>query len=208
MNCILFYVHDPMCSWCWAFKPALTELNAQLPESVHLQRVLGGLAPDSDVPMPLPMQEMLQQTWQRIQSVVPGTIFNFEFWTSNQPRRSTWPACRAVLAAARQGAELEVPMISAIQHAYYQEARNPSDTDTLVAIAREVGCDTRQFSDELHSDAVHIALQQQLQLARQLGISGFPGLVLQDTQGHLHEVIVDYSQPQRMLDQIDRASAA
>jgi putative protein-disulfide isomerase len=77
-----------------------------------------------------------------------------------------------------------------------------------VAIAREVGCDTRQFSDELHSDAVHIALQQQLQLARQLGISGFPGLVLQDTQGHLHEVIVDYSQPQRMLDQIDRASAA
>ena len=73
MNCTLFYVHDPMCSWCWAFKPALTELHAPLPESVRLQRVLGGLAPDSDVPMPLQMQQVMQQTWQQIQSVVQGT---------------------------------------------------------------------------------------------------------------------------------------
>jgi len=41
--------------------------------------VLGGLAPDSDQPMPEQMQRYLQQTWQRFQQVVPGTRFNFDF---------------------------------------------------------------------------------------------------------------------------------
>ena len=32
-------------------------------------------------------------------------------------------------------------MISAIQHAYYLQARNPSNADTLIALAAEIGLD-------------------------------------------------------------------
>jgi hypothetical protein len=48
----LVYVHDPMCSWCWGFDPVLRELVSSLPEGVAVRRLLGGLAPDSDEPMP------------------------------------------------------------------------------------------------------------------------------------------------------------
>ena len=44
----LFYIHDPMCSWSYGFKPTLKQLLADLPGNIQVKRVLGGLATDSD----------------------------------------------------------------------------------------------------------------------------------------------------------------
>ena len=49
---ILFYVHDPMCSWCWAFAPTWAEIKQNLPEHIKVRYLLGGLASDSNEPMP------------------------------------------------------------------------------------------------------------------------------------------------------------
>ena len=114
-----------MCSWCWGFKPQWHKLQEALPDTVTTQYVLGGLAPDTNDPMPEPMQQMLQQTWHQIAQSIPGTQFNHEFWSLNTPRRSTYPACRAVLAARVQNAAFEEPMITSIQEAYYLHAQNP-----------------------------------------------------------------------------------
>jgi putative protein-disulfide isomerase len=116
-----------MCSWCWAFRPALQKIEAELPDGVELIRILGGLAADTDHPMPEAMREKLQEIWRTIQEKVPGTEFNFQYWEVCTPRRSTYRACRAVIAANLQG-NWGAAMIEAIQRANYLEARNPSDT--------------------------------------------------------------------------------
>ncbi len=208
MNGTLYYVHDPMCSWCWGFKPALDELLNNLPQTVTVKRVLGGLAPDSDAPMPESMQQMLQQTWQQIQTRIPGTEFNFDFWTENRPMRSTWPSCRAVLAAARQNPDFEIPMISAIQEAYYLQARNPSETSTLVALAGDVGCDTAQFEDYLHSDAARAELDSHRRTAHHLGAQGFPSLIFANDRNDAYAIAVDYNRAASMIDQIETANVA
>ena len=53
---ILYYVHDPMCSWCWGFRETWQLVLQQLPKKVHTYYLLGGLAQDSDEPMPKEMQ--------------------------------------------------------------------------------------------------------------------------------------------------------
>ena len=135
MSKILVYVHDPMCSWCWGFEPTRHAIVAGLPADTRVWRLLGGLAPDSEQPMPEPMRAALQQTWRRIEEMIPGTRFNFDFWTNNTPRRSTYPANRAVIAARLQGEACDSKMTGAIQRAYYLEARNPSDDSTLASRA-------------------------------------------------------------------------
>ena len=57
----LYYVHDPMCSWCWGYRPQWLKLKAALPEHVHVVSVLGGLAPDNHQPMPPGMREDLRE---------------------------------------------------------------------------------------------------------------------------------------------------
>jgi putative protein-disulfide isomerase len=176
----LYYVHDPMCSWCWAFRPVWTAITLGLPTHIEPRRLLGGLAPDTDAPMPEATRVFVQQNWRRIQEVVPGTEFNYDFWAQCKPRRSTYPACRAVIAAKNQGAHHEEPMILAIQQAYYQQARNPSDNETLIALASELGLDTVVFTADLNSTETKGRLLSEIEQGRRMGAHGFPSLILSD----------------------------
>ena len=202
-GCLLYYVHDPMCSWCWGFDPVLRELLAGLPESISVRRLLGGLAPDTDQPMPAAMRESIRAAWARIEQDVPGSVFNFDFWSHCEPRRSTYPACRAVIAARSQGEEFDPRMTRAIQRAYYLEARNPSDESTLIELADEIGLDTNRFTGALAADATHRRLLAEIALARRLKVDSFPSLVL-EAGGSSWQVPVDYKDSRSMLALVER----
>ena len=200
--CRLIYVHDPMCSWCWGFRPSFLALCEQLPQQLAVSHLLGGLAPDSDQAMPAQLQSKLQDTWRKIQTRIPGTRFNFDFWKECKPRRSTWPACRAVIATRGLEPALEPDMILAIQHAYYLEARNPSDTSTLVSLANDLGLDKTRFERLLDAPTTHDTLQQEISRARQMGADSFPSLRLQIDES-IWPVPVDYTSSDSMLDTIE-----
>ncbi len=175
---IVYYVHDPMCSWCWGFSKTWSEVCNALDGRFEIRYVLGGLAPDSCDPMPVSMQQMLKDTWRNIQLRIPGTEFNFDFWSQCQPRRSTYPACRAVLAARAQDPRSERVMISAIQHAYYLKARNPSDDEVLIDLAGDLELDTDRFATDLNSDETRATLLGEINFSQRLGAHGFPSIVL------------------------------
>lgn len=203
---VLYYVHDPMCSWCWAFAPVLGQLLNRLPAGIEVRRLLGGLAPDTDEPMPGDLREMVQGSWHRIKQHVPETELNFDFWTQCVPRRSTYLSCRAVIAARRQGEEFEHAMNTAIQRAYYTQARNPSDADTLVALAGEIGLDTMAFERALRSVEVDRQLKAEIYQAREMDIESFPALVYVDARGP-RPIAIDYQDPEPMLRVIETAIA-
>ena len=171
----LYYFHDPMCSWCWAFSPQWQLLVQNLPENINVGLILGGLAPDTDEPMPIAQQQTIEGYWHNIQNL-HGTAFNFDFWRQCQPKRSTWIACRAVIVASHQG--YEAAMIEAIQKAYYLQARNPSLAETLKELAIGIGLEAEQFSRELNSAAVQVELDKQMAFAQSCGVRGFPSLRL------------------------------
>lgn len=201
MKSILYYVHDPMCSWCWGFSNTLTSLFEQLPAELEVQRLLGGLAADSDLPMPEEMQQLIKGTWSRIGVKIPGVKFNFDFWDKTIPRRSTYPACRAVIAARLQGEEYDVKMTKAIQRAYYQEARNPSDNATLIELANELGLSVSKFERDLVSTATQKELMKEISFARKLYADSFPSLVLQ-TESETLSIRINYNSSETMLDEI------
>jgi len=201
VTAVLYYVHDPMCSWCWSFVPVLHDFLGKLPDEIRVKRILGGLAPDSDVPMPLDMQHTIEATWRRIQERIPGTVFNYDFWTQCAPRRSTYPACRAVIAARMQGDAFDERMTRAIQLAYYTQARNPSDEATLVELSCELGLDEPAFIDALRSVPVQQQLLEEIALSRQLHATGFPSMVLK-TGTAVWPIPIDYNDSEPMLEMI------
>jgi putative protein-disulfide isomerase len=197
----LIYIHDPMCSWCWAFRPTLSELLRQLPEGIGFSRLLGGLAPDSNAPMPEALRTTLQATWQRIQQKLPETPFNYDFWRANTPRRSTYPACRAVIAAREMDREKEDAMILAIQKAYYLQARNPSDSEILIQLADEIGLEPTSFEQALLNPKTQETLACEITQASQWGVWSFPSLLLQ-TDIKTWPIAVDYQHAESMLKSI------
>lgn len=199
----LYYAHDPMCSWCYAFKPALNKLIAELPTSLEIIYYLGGLAPDTDESMPEETRVFVQSNWQRIEEQVTNTEFNYAFWTDCQPRRSTYPACRAVIAARQQGTEYDLEMIWAIQNAYYRQARNPSELSTLIELAEEIGLDKKQFSLAIGSLKTDEVLRQEIKQTRRLGLNSFPSLLL-ETEERRERIDPDYNNVESMLQKINQ----
>lgn len=178
----------------------MLSLREKLPEEICWQNVLGGLAPDSDQPMPTQTRLMVQAHWRQIESSL-GTTFNFDFWKKNQPRRDTYKACRAVIAASNQRAEER--MIESIQKAYYLRAMNPSDPSVLAALAVELGLDRRKFIDDSESDQTETELRSQLTFRDKLRVRSFPSLVLEhDSRNTL--INHDYVNYRKSLEEIER----
>ena len=198
---ILYYIHDPMCSWCWGFRETWQSVQRQLPKHIQVHYLLGGLAQDSDQPMPADMQINIRDTWRTIQKEIIGTEFNFSFWDQCKPRRSTYSSCRAVIAARKQNPSLEREMILAIQHAYYLQAKNPSDDDVLVFLAGKLGLDTEQFANDLLSSETQDELESEIKFAMVLGAQGFPSLVFENA-GERKILRLDYNSADVILGQV------
>ena len=172
----LLYVVDPMCSWCWGFTGVRAEVSKELPD-LEWQLVMGGLAPDSDEPMDEETRAYVQDAWRAVAQRT-GAEFNHDFWAECAPRRSTYPSCRAVIVAGESGKSEE--MLAAIQRAYYQEARNPSDTETLTALAADIGLDPAAFETALHSPDTQTRLEGDFALRSAIGAYSFPSVGLLD----------------------------
>jgi len=194
-----------MCSWCWGYRPIWELLQKKLPSSIVVEYVAGGLAADSNSPMPVAQQQMIENHWRTIEKKL-GTHFNYDFWRDNTPRRSTYNACRAVISAHKQACQQ--PMIEAIQQGYYLRALNPSDLDMLIDLAKELSAqelltlDVERFIVDISSQETENELARQINLARKLSQQGFPSLVL-EVNGFRHQISIDYADYQHTLSDIN-----
>ncbi|KJR29064.1 DsbA family protein [Vibrio navarrensis] len=198
MKIKLYYVHDPMCSWCWGYKPTLDKLKQQLPGVIQFEYVVGGLAPDSTLPMPPEMQQKIEGVWHQIERQL-GTRFNYDFWTKCTPVRSTYQACRALIAAGFQ--DSYEAMLDAIQQAYYLRAMSPHEEATHRQLAQELGLNVSQFEHDVNGAFLEGVFQDQLSFASSLGVSSYPSLVLQINDAYFL-IEVDYFSSESTLKQI------
>jgi len=194
----LVYVYDPMCSWCWGYKKTWQKLQTRLAGLIDIEYRVGGLAPDTSEPMPLSMQQFLQQTWQRIAHQT-GADFNFDFWKHCQPKRTTYPACRAALVARRY--DKEQAMLEAIQHGYYLNAQNPSEINCLIGFAVSINIPKDEFIHLLQSKEIEQQLQNELHYVHRLPVQGFPSLVLISGQ-QIFSIAVDYQNEKTTYHQV------
>jgi len=201
-NFTIYYIHDPMCSWCWGFRPTWNKVLEKLPDSINIEYVLGGLAPDTEQPMSDEMQTNIQENWQTIQKEIPGTQFNFDFWKECLPRRSTYPSCRAIISARKQKPSAANKMLFAIQQAYYLDAKNPSDKDVLIDLAARMDLDEILFAKDLNSKETHKKLLEEFDLRRKLDVHSFPSIVVSNDNNYSH-IDIDYNSADNILKAIN-----
>jgi len=202
MIATLYYIHDPMCSWCYAFKPILDSIKTKLSKEINLVYVCGGLAKHTDEVMPKEQQEKIKSIWKQIEQEI-GTKFNYDFWEKNTPQRATYLACQALILARQH--DKEEAMLEAIQKAYYQKALNPSKIEVLVKLAHEIGLDKKHFETHLNTEQTQQLLEEDLDLRRKLGVRVFPTLLLKYKK-ESYPIGINFKDSTKMLEQIEDLS--
>ena len=92
-------------------------------------------------------------------------------------------------------------MILAIQEAYYREARNPSDDQTLLDLATRLRLDAERFQSDLSSAETQSLLKEQICLSRKLGADGLPSVILEHN-GLYRRLPYDYRDAGVILERI------
>lgn len=188
----LLYVMDPMCAWCYGFEPELEEFLKKH-SSLEVDFIMGGLAPDTHYPMDEKLKQSISSYWYEIEKTARVT-FNHDFWKLNTPYRSTYSACRAVIAAEYLKEKSAHQMVKSIQSAYYLEAKNPSLEKTLIACACSIGLDKNQFLEAFKSEKIEQRFQEHLRLTYELKARAFPALFYINNRNETYPLTLSYTQ--------------
>lgn len=179
----LWYFADPMCSWCWGFTPVIETIREEYRDRMRIALMLGGLRPGTTEPMTPEQRAEILHHWRAVAERT-GQNFAFEDALPEGFVYDTEPPSRAVLAAASLKPELSFAMFKLIQAAFYSAGQDVTQPAILARLAGGLGLDAAAFLTAFNSDAVRERTQAHFEMARRLGIRGFPTLVLQEAGGY------------------------
>ena len=106
---------------------------------------------------------------------------------------SSTVAARAALAARKQAPDKYLAFHDALM-----ENRSPLNPPRILAIAEDVGLDTKRLRADMKDDAIQTALERNRALADDLGIRGTPAFVIGD---RLYPGAMDLTTLKRLIDE-------
>lgn len=180
-------VSDIACPWCYLGKARLELAIAEVQDEVgvdvnwrpyqldpdatgtgtdyrsHLIEKLGGAERLDEI------QETLRNYGREI-----GITFRFE---DIKVRANTLDAHRLLHWAGIEGREIQDRVATALFKAYFEEGLNVTDHGVLTEIAGRCGLDPTLIGSLLASDADKATILDEIEAAREMGVSGVPFLI-------------------------------
>lgn len=170
----IYYVGDPMCSWCYGFTKEWSLFVEAHPNAKYTY-LMGGLRPDGNESM-ASLKDFLAEHWHEINQRT-GMEFKFDI-LQNDMVYNTEPACRAVACVKALFPANTLSFFQRVQKSFYLYNNNPYATATYKSIVADLGLDADAFETMfLSADGRRLVLQD-FQKARELGANGFPTVLV------------------------------
>jgi putative protein-disulfide isomerase len=171
------YVADPMCSWCYAFAPVVSALEQQFRGRLAMRVITGGLRAGNTQAMRPQDRDYIRDAWTRV-NAASGQPFDFSFFERDHFVYDSEPPCRAVVTMRAMDPTRELAFMSSIQSAFYAQNRDITSGEVLADVAAEEGHDRTAFLDLFQSTDIRNATFRDFLTAQEMGIRGFPVLVV------------------------------
>ena len=198
----LWYIADPMCSWCWGFAPTIEAIRQRYAERLTITIILGGLRPGTTQPIANRQREEILGHWHNVQRMT-GQPFQFEGAMPEGFIYDTEPACRGVLTVSTLAPSLTFPFFFDIQQAFYVKQIDVTQPENIMQIAANLGIDDKQFLQVFSSETMKQKTLASFSKTKRWGIDGFPSLILQNNENY-HLLSGGYCPAETLYPQIDK----
>lgn len=175
----IIYFTDPICSSCWGIEPQLRKLKLEYGNDIEIEYRMGGLLPDwsynsGGISKPSDVAHHWDEVSKYYDMPIDGDV-----WLED-PLSSSYPPSIAFKAAQLQDEKKAVNFLRKIREMVFLEKKNITKWEYLSNAAGEVGLDTVQLKNDYESKAKDL-FRNDLELAKQLGVRGFPTLFFTDS---------------------------
>ena len=181
------FISDVVCPWCALGATALEQAieNVAGEVAVELTYKPFELNPDMPAEGEHAVQHLMRKYGRTAEDVATGKALQiargeaigFKFDLEKRSHfYNTFDAHRLLLWALQEGRQ--VALKRALMRAYFSDGQNPSDRETLVQLAAEVGLDAQAAREVLASGAFAGEVRELEAFYRQRGINSVPAMVL------------------------------
>lgn len=177
----VIYFTDPICSACWGIEPQLRQLKLEYGDSVEVDYRMGGMLKDwsynnGEISKP----SDVAHHWDEVSAYYDMPI-DGDVWLED-PLDSSFPASIAFKAAQMQNNEKAILYLREVREMVFVKKMNIAKWENLVQAAKNVGLDVEKFKADYESQA-KVLFEEDLKMARQFGVRGFPTLFFTDASG-------------------------
>lgn len=176
------YFTDPICSSCWGIEPQLRKLKLEYGNAVEVEYRMGGLLPDwSYNSGSISNPSDVAHHWDEVSAYYDMPI-DGDVWLED-PLSSSYPPSIAFKAAQMQDKEKAVLFLREIREMVFLKKKNITKWENIVLSAKKVGLNTEQLKTDFEGQA-KIRFEEDLKLAKEMGVRGFPSLFFVDNSGN------------------------
>ncbi len=177
----IIYFTDPICSSCWGIEPQLRKLKLEYGSDVEIEYRMGGLLPDwsynsGGISKPSDVAHHWDEVSQYYNMPIDGDV-----WLED-PLDSSYPPSIAFKAAQMQDPHKAVLFLRALRELLFLQKKNITKWTYVAQAAAKTGLDTARLRTDYDGQAQTL-FQEDLNLARQMKVRGFPTLFIANNAG-------------------------
>ncbi len=178
----VIYFTDPICSSCWGIEPQLRKLKLEYGNNVEVEYRMGGLLPDwSYNSGGISKPSDVAHHWDEV-SLYYDMPIDGDVWLQD-PLDSSYPPSIAFKAAQMQDKKKAIEFMRELREMVFLKKKNIAKWEHIAAAAKKTGLDTEQLKKDFYGKGKEL-FQEDLKLAREMGVRGFPTMFFTNDAGN------------------------
>ena len=182
----LLYFTDPICSSCWGIEPQLRKLKLIYGHTIDIEYHMGGLLPDwsynsGGISKPSDVAHHWDEVSLHYDMPIDGDV-----WLED-PLDSSYPPSIAFKAAQLQDEKKAIAFLRIMREMVFLKKKNIAKWEVITQAATQAGLNLNKLQQDFNN-AAKLCFEQDLDLARSMGVRGFPTVFLKGTSGNSERI--------------------
>ena len=198
MQPVLIYCYDAYCGWCYGFSPVIKRIADAYAHRLHTEVLSGGMVlPETPLPIGT-MAGYIRDAYKTVEEMT-GIRFGADYlWHIHNPEQSDWfpsselPAI-ALCVLKEQHPESQAAFAADLQYALHYEGRDLTDREAYRHLLEKYPLEATDFYQKLGSNEYKEKAYYEFQLCKQLQVTGYPQVLLQETDSRFHLLARGYT---------------
>ncbi|MFS0862302.1 DsbA family protein [Fredinandcohnia sp. 179-A 10B2 NHS] len=178
----LYYVTDPICSHCWALEPTLRRFKEEYGHYFNFHTVMGGLLekwgdkpvdPANGIFGPADVAGHWREVGEFSRMPIDGSLM------IDNPVQSSYPPSRVYKVIQKHhNNEIAYAFLRHAREALFAFNENIADDFVMSRLVNDIGLNGEAIVKEANDQTVQDLLNEDFALTRNLGVRGFPTIVM------------------------------
>jgi putative protein-disulfide isomerase len=198
MQPVLIYCYDAYCGWCYGFSPVIKGIAEEYKSRLHTEVLSGGMVlPETPVHISA-TAGYIKDAYKTVEEYT-GIKFGYDYlWHINNPEQSDWFPSSEMPAIAmcifkELHPERQADFASDLQYALHYEGRDLTDQEAYRHLLEKYSIDPDDFYARFSSGEYKEKAYYEFQLCKQLQVTGFPQVLLQESDSKFHLLAKGYT---------------